>query len=179
MKKFITMFTVLVLFSFAVVTMSQTSTEKTYAEENQVNTEEVTGEKQNVSNEQKEISHDKIVALTDKFMELLVQDIDDQYKVINYQTKEELMKAFEPYVTKEAVQPYIDYYYEEEKNGLYIVPTETPPWFDKSNDYEKQTKDNQVIVTQQNQNALYGEYTISLTFEKINDQWKIVNISNQ
>ncbi|UOQ48092.1 hypothetical protein MUN88_18875 [Gracilibacillus caseinilyticus] len=178
MKKIITMFTVLVLFSFAIVTISQTSTEKTYAEEKQVHTQKVTGEKQVVS-DQEEISHKKIVALTDKFMELLVQDIDDQYKVINYQTKEELIKAFEPYVTKEAVQPYIDYYYEEEKNGLYIVPTETPPWFDKSNDYDKQMKDNQVIVTQQNENALYGEYTISITFEKINDQWKIVNISNQ
>jgi hypothetical protein len=37
------------------------------------------------------INHEQIVNLTDQFMHLILQDIDENYQVINYQSKNELL----------------------------------------------------------------------------------------
>ncbi|WP_208586356.1 hypothetical protein [Gracilibacillus suaedae] len=185
MKKITTMITFVVLFAFAIITINQPDTEQMYAKQNHEYVHKSAGLKQvQVDNikqaaETKDITHEEIVKLTDTFMDLLVQEIDDHYKVVRFDTKEELLNAFEPYVVKDAVKPYIDYYYEEKEDGLYIVPTETPPWFEKDEDYEKESKDNKVIITQSNENELYGPYTIEIVFEKIDGTWKIANISHE
>lgn len=180
MKKVLTIVTVLVLFGFMGIIVKQPHITPTYAKyvsghEQPIN---MAGKVQITQEEQKELTHDEIVSLTDTFMELLVQEIDDHYRVEKFDTKEELLKAFTPYIKKEAVQPYIDFYYEEKEDGLYILPTETPPWFENKTEYDKETLDNgNVQVTQQNENALYGKYTIIIEFEYIDGTWKIANIS--
>src|SRR5690625_5725860 len=80
------------------------------------------------------LSHKQIVALTDQFMDTLVQKTEDN-KVINFDTKEKLLHAFDDIATKKVASTYVDYYYYEEADGLYMIPTETPPWFNKENDY--------------------------------------------
>lgn len=128
---------------------------------------------------QTELSHETIVELTDKFMQTLVQEIDGDNKIIHYQTKEELIQAFEKITTKEVALPYVEYYYQEKQDGLYIVPTETPPWFQKENNYERTRLDGNIVeISQQNQTDLYGNYMINIQFKKINNQWKIVKISH-
>ncbi|SHM91395.1 hypothetical protein [Gracilibacillus kekensis] len=187
MKKIITTATVIVLFLFAIMMVSQPQMDQTQAQEttkvhaSKNNTEKLLNfdDIKQVTQQEADLSHEQIVALTDKFMELLVQDIDDHYKVEKFNTKQELIQAFEPYVKKEAVQPYIEFYYQEKEDGLYIVPTETPAWFVKDAEYEKEQKDRKIEVTQTNENALYGKYTIVLTFEKVDETWKIVNISHE
>src|SRR5699024_10586467 len=146
--------------------------------EQTIDTVEKTPNEKLIQREQEELTHEQIVDLTDTFMELLVQEIDDHYRVVRFETIEELMDAFTPYITKEAVQPYIDFYYEEKEDGLYLLPTETPPWFENEVEYDKETLDNgNVRVTQHNENALYGKYTIMIDFEYNDGTWKIVNIS--
>ncbi|QGH34272.1 hypothetical protein GI584_09650 [Gracilibacillus salitolerans] len=188
MKKIITILTFVVLFAFAIVMLNQPGIEQMYAKQDHLHAQKNTGLKQvqveNIkqaaeTNDEDDITHEEIVKLTDTFMELLVQEIDDHYKVEQFDTKEELLNAFEPYVVKEAVQPYIDYYYEEKEDGLYIVPTETPPWFEKKEDYKKESEDNKVRITQSNENELYGPYTIEIVFEKVDGTWKIANISHE
>src|SRR5690625_4379047 len=87
-----------------------------------------------IPNKDHTLSHKQIVALTDQFMDTLVQKTKDT-KVINFDTKEELLHAFDGITTKEVALTYVDYYYYEEADGLYMIPTETPPWFNKENDY--------------------------------------------
>ncbi|PAV27726.1 hypothetical protein CIL05_20480 [Virgibacillus profundi] len=133
---------------------------------------------QSLKNEEATIQHDQIVALTDQFMDILVQEIDKNYKVVNYDTKVELLNQFESVSTKEVATPYVDYFYYEEADGLYIVPTETPPWFNEENDYDViQLEDKKVKVTQDNQDALFGDYTIEYEFTYDND-WKITKINH-
>ncbi|WP_058306879.1 hypothetical protein [Gracilibacillus massiliensis] len=187
MKKIITTVTVIALFAFAMMVVNQPQMDQAQAQEtpkahatksNELKSLKMDDIKQ-MTQKEANLSHEQIVTLTDKFMELLVQDIDDHYKVEQFDTKQELIKVFDPYVKQEVVQPYIDFYYKEKEDGLYIVPTETPAWFVKDAEYEKEQKDGKITVTQTNENALHGKYTIVLTFEKIDETWKIVNISHE
>ncbi|WP_106496835.1 hypothetical protein [Lentibacillus sp. Marseille-P4043] len=119
----------------------------------------------------------KVIAKTNKFMTLLVQKTDDYYKVRNYQTKEELSKAFKKVASEKVAKKYIDAFYNEQPDGLYIVPTETPAWFNEKNDFRMiQLKQNQAKVIQHNSSDLHGNYTIELIFTYSKDDWKITNI---
>lgn len=125
------------------------------------------------------LTHQEIVRLTEGFMSILVQETDLNGKVVHLNTLNELYKEFESVATKEAVKPYIEFYYTEEKDGLYLLPTETPPWFIPENNYEiNQINDSKVIITQQNKVDLYGEYTIEIEFI-YSDAWKISNITHR
>lgn len=124
-----------------------------------------------------EISHEEILRLTEGFMETLVQDINnDTYQVLNYHTKDELLKAFEFITTHDIAKQFIDAYYVEGESGLYIIPTSTPPWFEGENDYDViQLNESKVNVTQFIESDFYGAYQIELefTFEK---EWKITDV---
>lgn len=131
-----------------------------------------------INHKQSVISHQKIVQLTNQFMDILVQDIDHNNRVINYFTKEELLEQFEMIMSKEAAMPYVDFYYEEKVDGLYIIPTETPPWFNQANDYDMMPiNENQIKVTQENNSELYGKYIIELIFT-YKDEWKITEVNH-
>ncbi|GAE94036.1 hypothetical protein JCM21714_3166 [Gracilibacillus boraciitolerans JCM 21714] len=187
MKKIITMGTIIVLSAFAIFMVNQPQMDQAYAIEKKAHAQKNNEQKvlqfediQQLTQKEAELSHEQIITLTDTFMELLVQKTDEQYKVVEFNTKVELIQAFEPYVKKEAVQPYIDFYYQEQEDGLYIVPTETPAWFENDVEYQKEkTDDGKVKVTQINKNELHGKYTIVITFEQVEGIWRIVNISHE
>ncbi|MFB4169247.1 hypothetical protein [Virgibacillus sp. JSM 102003] len=126
---------------------------------------------------EKELTHDQIVSLTNQFMQTLVQDIDSNNKVVNYNTKNELLEEFEKVTTKNVAIKYVDYYYQNKTNGLYIKPTETPPWFNEKNDYDMiRREDNVVKVIQENKSDLYGAFTVEIEFT-YHDKWKITDIN--
>ncbi|WP_052360650.1 hypothetical protein [Oceanobacillus manasiensis] len=123
------------------------------------------------------LKDEKVKELMQKFMDTLVQDTDDTYKVKNMDTKEELRTAFESIAEREVFEPFIDYYFNEKGDGLYILPTETPPWFVAENPYDMvQLENNLVRVKQENENPLQGKYTIEIDFV-YDKQWKISNIA--
>jgi hypothetical protein len=133
--------------------------------------------KENVNiQEEKELTHEEIIALTNRFMDIFVQDIDSNYKVIQFDTKEELLNEFEKITTKETVQQFVDFYYMEKADGLYLLPTETPPWFLEENDYDMIRMDASTVkVVQDNYTELDGDYQLELEFTYDTD-WKITNI---
>jgi hypothetical protein len=126
------------------------------------------------------ITHDEIVDLTDGFMTMLVQNTDNYGKVKTYNNKASFIQDFKTITTEEVVQPYIDYYYEEEIDGLYIIPTETPPWFDEQNVYDVvQLEKDKILVKQNNQSELFGEYGIDIEMTFANQVWKITKITHR
>jgi type IV secretory pathway component VirB8 len=131
-------------------------------------------------NVEKTISHDEIVRLTDNFMNLILQDITEEYKVIQYQSKESLLQAFEEVSTREVAKPFVDFYFYEENDGLYIVPTETPPWFNKQNGYDVVQLDyNKVLIQQENELELYGNYTVEFELTYQDQGWRITKITHR
>jgi hydroxymethylpyrimidine pyrophosphatase-like HAD family hydrolase len=124
----------------------------------------------------KALDHEQIVQLTDRFMELILQDIDGENKVLNYQSKEELMKAFEKISSREAAEPYVNYYFHEKQDGMYILPTEAPSWFMEDNEYDMiQIAENKMKLTQDNFMHIFGAYRIEIEFT-FEDKWKITEI---
>ncbi|RCW66913.1 hypothetical protein [Saliterribacillus persicus] len=129
-----------------------------------------------LAEEKTELTHEEIVSLTDQFMDHLVQDTNESYKVTQYKTKDELIQSFSDIATQNAVQPYIDFYYEEKEDGLYIIPTSTPPWFINDQEYEIIEVDEETKkVVQSNQSEMYGDYQISIEFI-YEDGWKISKV---
>ncbi|RDW18742.1 hypothetical protein CWR48_10505 [Oceanobacillus arenosus] len=126
-----------------------------------------------------ELTHQNIVELTDRFMNTIVQPTDENYRVLNYVTIDELLDAFAVFIDREIVAEYVDYYYHQEADGIYILPTETPPWFEEDNDYEvQQVSENKVLVNQYNESELQGNYSIRIEFTYNGSTWTITGITH-
>ncbi|GAA0588283.1 hypothetical protein GCM10009001_00130 [Virgibacillus siamensis] len=124
----------------------------------------------------KKISRDTIVSLTDRFRDILVQELDKHNKVVHYDSKETLLDEFENIATRKTASKYVDFYFKEKADGLYVIPTETPAWFQKNRNYDMIRKDENVVqVVQQNKSELYGAYTVVFEFT-YKDKWMITNI---
>lgn len=125
------------------------------------------------------LEHNEIIDITNRFMDILVQDVDQQYKVNGIDTKVKLIDKFKDTTTAEIAAEYVSYYYVEKEDGLYIIPTETPPWLIESEPYQKESVgENKVKITQQNQSDLYGAYTIEIELTYNEENWKITNINH-
>ncbi|MDY0393137.1 hypothetical protein ACFSMW_00405 [Virgibacillus halophilus] len=124
------------------------------------------------------ISEKEISYTTDKFMDILVQKTAKDYKVLGLDNKQQLFKKFSKIATQEAAKQFVDFYYEEKQDGLYIKPTETPPWFIDANAYSlKKLNMDHYKVKQQNKTSLYGDYTIHLDFQWLQGKWKITDVN--
>ncbi|MBR3121041.1 hypothetical protein [Oceanobacillus profundus] len=130
-----------------------------------------------IAQQEPTLTHENVVSLTNTFMDILVQDVDNDYRVIGFQTKDELLGAFEQVTTKEVAQDYVEFYYLEESDGMYILPTETPPWFIEENDYDMIPVDASTVkVIQENTTELYGDYKVEFEFTYDNG-WKITDVN--
>jgi len=133
---------------------------------------------QTQSDTHKDISHEEIVTLTDQFMDTLVQAVDDDYKVIHFDHIDDLVDELASISTHEIAQTFIGYYYKDKNDGLYIIPTETPPWFMADQPYDVvQLNQDQVQLAQTNETDFYGTYTIELELT-YQDGWKITEITH-
>lgn len=125
-----------------------------------------------------QVSHQEVVNIMEQFMKTLVQDTDENYKVTGIESKYDLLKEFETISTEVIAKEYVDFYYEEIDDGLYIIPTETPPWFISDNPYDiVQIDEKQVQITQTNQSDLFGTYTIKIELT-YHDNWRITDIKH-
>ena len=124
------------------------------------------------------LTEDVMIDRMEAFINILLQDIDHDYKVKGVSSKEELIAQYTDIISQEALQPYVDFYFEEDDNGLYIIPTELPPWFVSEVPYEMTQLDNgNIIVEQENDIELYGRYRVRIEFSA-QDNWKIVRIEH-
>lgn len=181
-------FTILLMITI-VVFMKTSATPYSQADQKEVHKRiSNTKQKQNVEHLQQldyaqdetrpEISHEEIVSLMDQFMDTLVQEVDDNYKVIHFDHIDDLVDELAAISTHEIAQIFIGYYYENKSDGLYIIPTETPPWFMADHPYDVvQLNEDQVQITQTNETDFYGTYTIELELT-YQDGWKITKITH-
>ena len=85
---------------------------------------------------------------------------------LKYSIKEELIKQFEEITLSDIAKVDVEYYYEERDGGLYIVPTETPPWIVKNNDYViTKISSKQIQVEQRNTSVLSNDTYLSKRLE--------------
>jgi hypothetical protein len=101
------------------------------------------------------------------FIQQLKQPVDDNYKVLHHQTKNDLIDHLSQYASRDIAQYYVDGLFEEKDGELYIIPTELPPWLIDDKSYELKQVDRQTYrLTQENNSDLYGSYKIEMIFKK-------------
>ncbi|KGP89781.1 hypothetical protein N780_10000 [Pontibacillus chungwhensis BH030062] len=133
----------------------------------------------NKAQEKEILTEEIITSVTSKFMDQLVQKSNQESRVMAYDSKKELIKSFSSIANKSVAKEYVDFYYKEYNNGLYILPTDTPPWFQENESYTTETlEDGRIAVTQHNTSELYGKYTVSFVFTHTNEGWIIDGISH-
>jgi hypothetical protein len=122
------------------------------------------------------LTHQMIVDKMEEVIRHLVQPTNEQYQVLHYHNKEELIKSFRPYTSLSLAKKLVDLYYKERDKKLYIIPTETPPWFEESNDYQLNEIDHDIKqIIQTNKSDMYGTYTIKVEFTYTNKHGWIIN----
>ncbi|MBM7541409.1 hypothetical protein [Amphibacillus cookii] len=125
-----------------------------------------------------ELTKEMIKEKTEAFIDQLVQETNENYRVVNFSTKAALIEQFDGIATQEVVAPYIEFYYDERDDGLYIVPTELPPWFILEEPYQKEVLDDGLIkIIQENSLEMYGDYRIEIVFA-YEKGWRIIDINH-
>jgi hypothetical protein len=118
-----------------------------------------------------------VILLTKRFMNQLVQEVDHEYHVINFHTKAALIESFSAIASTTIAKKFVDTFYYEKEDKLYIIPTETPPWFMEENIYQTEIKNQKhYVIKQANTTDLYGDYTIIIDFMYENGRWRIENV---
>ncbi|MBM7554774.1 hypothetical protein [Thalassobacillus pellis] len=134
--------------------------------------------KEKPKSEIKDLDKATIQKRTDEFMEQLVQKTDENFRVLKYDSKEALVESFTPFATKQVAKKYIDFYYKEKESGLYILPTETPPWFVNDVPYDTiSIDDKHKRIVQTNDSELYGKYTVTIDLE-YDGKWRITEVKH-
>ncbi|WP_408007316.1 hypothetical protein ACJROX_21855 [Pseudalkalibacillus sp. A8] len=120
------------------------------------------------------------VQIADTFMQEVVQPTDENYKVEDFDTKKGLIEYLNQYVSEKVAKYYVDGLYQEEQDGLYIIPTELPPWIVKGEPSTMNKIDEgHYQLEQKNSSDLYGDYVIKLNFKKTGDDWIIESVDVQ
>ncbi|TLS39019.1 hypothetical protein [Pseudalkalibacillus caeni] len=116
--------------------------------------------------------------VTSEFKNEVVQEIDNNYKVINYSNKDELVEHLEQWSSNKLATEIVDVYYQEQNGKLYVVPTELFPWITEDKPYELIKEGTYTYtVKQTNQTDLYGKYTILIQLKYTDGKWKIDNFN--
>ncbi|GEM02792.1 hypothetical protein SAMN05421839_1547 [Halolactibacillus halophilus] len=118
-----------------------------------------------------------LVTLTDCYIALIKQEIDDDYCLVDVTTTAELYQGFDKIATRDVSEAHVSYYFTEKEDGVYLRPTALPPWFEKDTPYRlTQVSDEEVIVEQTIEDLeLYGPYQIRFWFS-YTDQWRISQV---
>ncbi|WLD92464.1 hypothetical protein [Alkalihalobacillus sp. AL-G] len=127
--------------------------------------------------EPKQPTKGDFLQIADHFMDEIVQPADDEYKVMTFTTKQQLVEYLSQYSSPEIARYYVDGLYEEKNGELYIIPTELPPWIimGEPADLTEVSEENYTL-TQINKSDLYGNYKINLTFKEQDGKWKINDV---
>ncbi|PKR78139.1 hypothetical protein CEY16_09505 [Halalkalibacillus sediminis] len=145
----------------------------------EVNIEAEVDSKEENEQESATLTDKQIKYVTEEFMSRLVQEADENYKVKNFDTLAKLKEHFQPLASEDVINEFVNYFYKEQEDGLYIVPTETPAWFIPDNDYEvENVNEQEYVVTQTNQTELDGTYTIVFNIQ-LNEDGKATIIDVQ
>ncbi|MFD2639696.1 hypothetical protein [Piscibacillus salipiscarius] len=134
-----------------------------------------------ITKEQQELTNKQVKQVLNQFMNHLIQETNDQYQVVNYQSLEEYKSSFKGMANSKVVDFYVDEIYYEKGQALYLKGMDLPPWFEEEQEFSKESLDhNTYRITQTNQSDLYGNYRIIVDL-KLNEDGEpyIINVQYQ
>ncbi|MFZ3579765.1 hypothetical protein [Virgibacillus sp. DJP39] len=102
------------------------------------------------------------------------------YKFKTIRTKEQLFNKFTDIMTVDVAQKTWDVFVKEGENGLYLIPMDLYPMFDKNNPYSiEKINNNTYKLVHEHQSGLHGNFDMIFVFEKFDNTWKITDLAYQ
>lgn len=128
----------------------------------------------NNDSNKKELTKEKAIEIEDEFINRLFVDRNDDEKVKNYNNKNELINHLSEIAKKDIAKSYINNYYKEKEDGLYIIPKDGPTriYKDKSYKLEKIDDKNYELI-QEAEDQLRGKYKFTVKFTYEENKWII------
>ncbi|MET3696809.1 hypothetical protein SAMN05877753_101616 [Bacillus oleivorans] len=103
---------------------------------------------------------------------------DEQYKVQEFQSKEEIVAEAEKFLTREFAQEVADLRYEDKEDGVYIIPMDGPVTLDETKDYNlEKVSGTEYRLTQEQTSDLHGNVQLEVIFVKQADHWVIQDVN--
>ncbi|MDZ7836710.1 MAG: hypothetical protein U5N58_01540 [Actinomycetota bacterium] len=118
--------------------------------------------------------------LIEEFEARLIQEVEEDYKVKKFNSKQELVNHLSEITTERLAYQYVQEFYQEQEGKLYIIPRDGPMWIDTSIPYRSQKiSEDKYLVVQENENMLWGNYRVEVTLKQITNQWIISDIDTR
>jgi hypothetical protein len=153
---------------------------KTPAEEDAAEQERSTLASENNDQTEKEDESDSsppLEYILDEFQKRLIQEIDQDYRVLDFDTKQGLIEYLSEVSDPSIAEEYVNQFYEMKDGGLYIIPRDGPMLIDTGKDYTvNKISQSKYQVLQSGANELWGNYAIETTVEKTGGKWRITRI---
>lgn len=112
------------------------------------------------------------VVLTEyeKAFKKVINNTDDQLKQLEYTNKQGLKEHFEHFMSAEIAQSWVDTYFQEKEDGLYVIATEGPVFLQEDKPFTfTKTTDETATVVQERNNELIGHVKMKYTLKLNND----------
>ncbi|UCZ53176.1 LPXTG cell wall anchor domain-containing protein [Bacillus shivajii] len=117
-----------------------------------------------------------IEELEEQFKNLIEVETDDDQKVVEFDSTEQFEQAFHQIMSDELADFYLGQYFKEDDDGYYHLPQDAPAYIDFEQEYTlEEVNNNQYHLTQSREDALRGEFTLTVHYEYANDQWIIAD----
>lgn len=118
--------------------------------------------------------------ILDGFEKRLIQETDEDYKVKDFTTRQQLIEHISQVAVTTLAEEYVDRFYEIKDGELYIIPRDGPMLIDTGEDYQlEKINPLKYRVVQSGENELWGEYTVETIVEEINGKWLISQINTE
>lgn len=181
-KKFLFILISILVLSFAFAcnrdeTDNPPTNEQTDPSENKYNSNPTTDEEQDIKSDTSNLTKEDALSLEEEYMNRILPPREDgSQKVKDYDTKEELIDHISEIANRDLVIQFVDNYYNEKSDGLYIIAKDGPTTIYEDKPYDlKQVTDEKYNLIQEAEDNLRGKYKFTVEITRENERWIINN----
>lgn len=122
------------------------------------------------------LSEEEAAEIIDHFQTRLFVNVDDELKVVDFNSKTEIVEYIAEYASVQLVNEFVDQYYIEEDGHLYIIPQGSPPFLNVHEPFTFEKQDEQsYLIIQENETELHGSYTLFMVIEYVSDRFVVTD----
>ncbi|WP_349407403.1 D-alanyl-D-alanine carboxypeptidase family protein [Pseudalkalibacillus sp. SCS-8] len=104
----------------------------------------------------------------------LIQETNENDNVERFDTKDALSVYLEDILVKSLADTYVERFYKENGQGLFLQQKESLVWLDTNESYQTENlSERKYKIVQSSENELLGEYELTITYIYDNETWKI------
>lgn len=124
----------------------------------------------------KKLTEDKAEELMTDFETRLQPRVNEEGKVVEYDTIEELTTYVEETASTDLAKKLVKELYEEKEDGLYVKPDKLGPFLNPDKNYTLNKKsETSYELVQKNETDANGKYTMTITFKANEGTYEIAN----